>query len=157
MTVQESVLEKHPFFEGIATPHIHQVARLASNASFEAERLIFRRGEPARQFYIITQGKVALEVFAHQRGPLTLMTIEDDDVLGWSWLFEPYVWQFDARALEDTRTIALDAEALREQCEHDYELGYHLMRRLLGMVSRRLIFARMQQIDMYSIGKRGEQ
>jgi CRP-like cAMP-binding protein len=156
MTVQETLLERHSFFEDFDVSHIHQIARLASNMSFDAGRLIFRRGEPASHFYIITQGKVALEVFAYQRGPLTLMTVEDDNVLGWSWLFEPYMWQFDARALEDTRTIALDAAALREQCNHDYELGYHLMHRLLGMVSQRLVFARMQQIDMYSLGKEGE-
>lgn len=151
MTVQESILDQHPFFQDVDTRHVAKIARHASEVSFDTGRLIFRQGEAARQFYLLTRGRVALEVFAPGHGPLTLMTLEDDDVLGWSWLFEPYIWRFDARALEDTRAIAIDGAGLRAQCEEDYELGYRLMTRLMDMITQRLVTARLQLLDMYGV------
>jgi CRP/FNR family cyclic AMP-dependent transcriptional regulator len=43
--------------------------------------MIFREGEVADQFYLIRQGKVALEVFT-PRSPAQIQTVGAGDVLG---------------------------------------------------------------------------
>ena len=40
-------------------------------------------------------------------------------MLGWSWLFPPYRWHFDARALSAVRATAFDGACLREKCDAD--------------------------------------
>ena len=90
---------------------------------------LFREGAPAERFYLIREGAVALEVDAPGRGPLVIETLHEGDVAGWSWLFEPYRWQFDARATVPIATVAFDGACLRGKCEADHELGYQLMRR----------------------------
>ena len=67
--------------------------------------VIFREGEEANNFYLIRSGRVALQLFADRRGPLVISTLEEGDILGWSWLSSPYRWKFTARALEVTRAI----------------------------------------------------
>ena len=41
------------------------------------------------------------------------MTLHDEDVLGWSWLFPPYRWHLDARALAPVRALGFDGACLR--------------------------------------------
>ena len=44
-------------------------------------------------------------------------TIGAGDLLGWSWMFPPYVWHFTARAIEPTTAIFFYGSILREYCE----------------------------------------
>ena len=83
------------------------------------------------------------------RGPVVIETLHDGDVVGWSWLFPPYRWQFDARALEPSRAIAFDGACLRGKCEADHELGYELMRRFAGSIIERLQATRLRLLDVY--------
>lgn len=151
MTLLEPVLQDHPFFADIEQHHVHIMAEHATTVSFDAGQLIFRQGEAAQQFYIIIEGQVALEVFSPELGPLPVLTLHDGDVLGWSWLFEPAVWHFDARALNVTRAIALDGAELRARCDENHELGYHLMKHSVQIVTQRLQATLIQLLDMYSI------
>lgn len=151
MTTLEPVLEKHRFFADIESRHIAQIAHYASPITFKMGQLIFRQGEPANQFYILLSGHVALEVFAPERGPLTILTLGTDDVLGWSWLFAPYIWHFDARAIEPTEAIALDGAWLRAECETNHELGYQLMKHSVQVIEQRLQATMIQLLDIYKV------
>ena len=61
----------------------------------------------------------------------------------------PYIWHFDARATAPTRAICLDGKCLRTKCENDHELGYELMKRFLHVVQQRLLWTRVQLLDLY--------
>ena len=65
-------------------------------------------------------------------------------MLGWSWLFPPYYWHFDARALEPTTAIFFYGTRLREQCEQDHDFGYEIMKRMTQVVIQRLQATRKQ-------------
>ena len=84
--------------------------------------------------------------------PVTLQTLGEGEILGWSWLFPPYVSQFDARAREDVRATAFDGACLRNKCDADPVLGYDLMKRMARLVSSRLEAARRQLLDVYGPG-----
>jgi len=76
-------------------------------------------------------------------------TLGDGDILGWSWLFSPYQWHFDARAKQLSRAVAIDGKTLREQCEEDHDLGFELMKRFASIVVERLQAAQVQLMDLY--------
>jgi CRP-like cAMP-binding protein len=116
----------------------------ASNAKFAVGDHICREGEEADHFYILREGKVAIEIPAGHRHGIIIETIGAGDVLGWSWVVAPYRWRFDARVTEPTRAIALDAKCLRVKCEQDHELGFELLNRVLQVVEQRLQSTRMQ-------------
>jgi CRP/FNR family transcriptional regulator, cyclic AMP receptor protein len=146
----ESILAQHPFIKDLKSEYVQLMLGCASNVRFDAGQFVFHEGEDANQFFLIREGKIALEIFAAQRGPLTILTLEAGDVLGWSWLFPPYRWKFDARALERTRALALDGTCLRAKCEEDHDLGYELLKRFVMIVEQRLQATRFQLLNVYS-------
>ncbi len=143
------ILANHPFFQGFEPRYMQLITGCASNVRFPAGYSIFREGEPASTFYIVRQGKVALETMAAQQGSRVIQTIEDGDVLGWSWLFPPYRWHFNARTIEETRAIALDGACLRQKGEADHDFGYELVKRVAQIMMERLQATRLQALDIY--------
>ena len=149
MSPLESVLAKHPFFHDLEPRYLQLSSGCGANVRFEADEYLFREGEEADQFYVIRHGKVRLEIAAPPREPLIIDTIEAGEVLGWSWLFPPYRWHFDAIASELTRATALDGKCLRAKCEEDHDLGYELVKRFAHVVEARLQSTRIRLLDMY--------
>ena len=80
---------------------------------------------------------------------MPIQTLGPDDVVGWSWLLPPHEWDFDVRAIDRVEALRFDAGWLREQCEQDYKLGYHLLKQLLSVVASRLGACRLIQMDIY--------
>jgi CRP/FNR family cyclic AMP-dependent transcriptional regulator len=149
MRTLESYLEGHPFLQGLESKYIKLIVGCASNVRFKAGEFIFREGEEANQFFLVRKGSVALELFAPGRGPLTIQTLGEGEVLGWSWLIPPYHWHFDARAVELTTAIALDGKCLRTKCEEDRTLGYELLKRFAHIIEQSLQATRLQLLDVY--------
>ena len=152
----ERVLMEHPLLKGCRPQYIQLLAGCASNVRFNAGEVVFRQGEEADLFYLIRQGRVALEVPDSDGSPIIVQTLTSGDVLGWSWAIAPYRWHFHARAVELTRAIALDGKCLRDKCEMDHDLGYEVMRRVTHVMEHRLQATRLQLLDVYgSVGSRG--
>ena len=103
---------------------------------------------------MVRRGRVALELFVPARGPITIETVDEGEAVGWSWLFPPYTWHFDARAVTPIRGVAVDGVCLRGKCDEDPALGYELMRRFSAVLLDRLNATRIQLADLYG-GSRG--
>lgn len=125
------------------------IAGCATNVRFKAEEFLYREGDEANNFFVLREGKVAIEAFSPKRGAITIQTLTAGDVLGWSWLFPPYHTHFGARAIEPTRAICLDGKCLRNKCEQDHDLGYELMKRFSEVIIQRLQATRLQLLDIY--------
>jgi CRP-like cAMP-binding protein len=147
METLESVIAELPFLKGLSSKHLQTLADNAMQSQFKAGEMIFREGDPANRFYLIQSGQVALESSPKDRPAVRIQTIGAGDVLGWSWLFPPHYWRFDARALEPTSAIFFYGTRLREECEKDHDLGFELMKRMAGVVLERLQATRRQLIE----------
>jgi CRP-like cAMP-binding protein len=145
----QPILAEHPFFQGMEEALLETVVGCACNVRFAQNAVIFREGEEANKFYLICSGKVALQLFADRRGPLTISTVEEGDIMGWSWLSPPYQWKFTARALEVTRAICMDGKCLREKSERDNHLGYELLKRFVHVIENRPQATRLQLLNVY--------
>ncbi len=145
----EPIIRGHSFFQGFEERHLQLIVGCAKNVRFEQGRVLFREGEEANEFFLLRDGLVSLEVIVPHRGAVTLQTVGPDDVLGWSWLFPPYRWHFQARALHPTRALAFDGKCLRDKCEDDHDLGYELLKRFSRILIERLKATRLQLLDFY--------
>jgi CRP/FNR family transcriptional regulator, cyclic AMP receptor protein len=150
----EPILTAHPFFSGMRPEYLELLVGCASNTRFDAGQFILREGQEANDFYLIRQGKVALEVHFPERGPISIQTLGEGDILGWSWLVPPHRWKHDARVVEMTRALALDGKCLRQKCESDYRLGYELLKRFSQIVVQRLESTQVQLLDVYGEPRR---
>jgi CRP/FNR family cyclic AMP-dependent transcriptional regulator len=147
-TLAELIAET-PVFAGLRPDDLTLLAGCARNVLFDEDAFLFREGEQADTFYVLRRGRVALELHTPDRGGLVIETIEPGDVVGWSWLFAPYRWHFDARAVSPVRAIAFDGACLRGKCEDDAALGYELMRRFAQVMIDRMQHARVRLMDVY--------
>jgi CRP-like cAMP-binding protein len=141
-------LPEHPFFADLDTATTNLLAGCAVNVHLRADEYLFREGAPADHFYLLRHGRVAIEV--RTPGPaMVLDTVEDGDVVGWSWVVPPYLWTFDGRAVTDVSAVSFDAACLRVKCLANPLLGYDLMMRFVRLMNQRLQSARIRLIDLY--------
>jgi CRP/FNR family cyclic AMP-dependent transcriptional regulator len=145
----EKPIKEHRFFADLEPSYCEMIAGCGKNVRFEAGQYLFHGGEPADQFFLIRHGRVAFEVTVPGRGAMRFLTLDPGEIAGISWLVPPYRWNYDAKALELTRAIALDAKCLRGKCEEDHHLGYELMKRFVPELVRRLHTTRLQLLDVY--------
>ena len=149
MRTIDELLADVPALAGLSAAHLQVISGCAQNRVIAAGELLMREGEPANDFYVIRRGGVALETYLPQHGALTIETLHDGDLVGWSWLVPPYRTVFDARAVGETHTVSFDGACLRGKCETDHELGYELMRRFAVVIVERLQATRLRLLDVY--------
>jgi CRP-like cAMP-binding protein len=143
----ESVIVAHPFFEGMKPEYFEDIAGCATEATFEPGQILFREGEPADKFYLIQRGRIALEAHEPADGTVPVQELGAGDVLGWSWLFSPFVWHLQARALEPTGAVVLDGAHLLIAAERNPTFGYDLMKRVAHVLIQRLQATRKQLLS----------
>ena len=125
-------------FKGMDARHLRALVESATVVRFEPGDVIFEEGEPARRFYLIRTGRVALQLVSYRVEPFSLMTLEGGDIIGWSWLFPPYHWKFTATALGVIRAISIDGRSVCARCDEDHDLGYELMKRFAQIIESRV-------------------
>jgi CRP/FNR family transcriptional regulator, cyclic AMP receptor protein len=144
-----TLVAEHPLIAGLPGDTVELVAGCARNVAFDAGGLILAEGESADTLYLLRRGRIALEVHAPGQGPLVIETLGPGQVVGWSWLFPPFTWHFDARAIEPVGAIAIDASCLRAKAESDPTFGYELMKRFAAIMLQRLQATRLRLLDLY--------
>jgi CRP/FNR family cyclic AMP-dependent transcriptional regulator len=137
---------QHPFLAGMEPQHRQTFLHGAKEQLFEPGEIIFREGEPANTLYLIESGQVALEATSPGCAPTPIQMVGAGELLGWSWLFPPFAWNFQARATQPTRAICCDGGHLLVQAEEDPCFGYTVMRRISQLVIQRLQATRKKLI-----------
>lgn len=143
------ILKNQDFFSGISQNNIHLISECANIKKIEKDKYIFKTGESARKFYLIIKGKVSLE-FDHQDKVIDLEIINEGEILGWSWQFPPYQWNFSAKSLDDLELIEFDVDAFYQKCNVNIVLAYELQKRFSKIMLKRLQATRKKLIEIYS-------
>jgi CRP-like cAMP-binding protein len=147
MRVNSALLEKQPFFRGMANRQLELLAENSMPAEFNADDPILTEGASANHFYIILEGQVDLISRGLDDETVRIQSIGKGDLLGWSWLFPPYYWHFEARAISPVKALSFSGTRLRELCEENHDLGYELMTRITGIVIKRLQATRRELVE----------
>jgi len=149
MQTMEEVLGSHPFFAGLNAGAMRLIAGCASNVHFAEGEFLFEEGHEANQFWVIRRGRVAMQLESPGRGAIVTDTMDEGEVVGWSWLVPPYRFFADGRAVTPVSATALDGACLRGKCEADPELGYQLLKRVTSVMYQRLQSTRIRLLDLY--------
>jgi CRP-like cAMP-binding protein len=141
----------HPFLRGLDREFVEAISEESTDETYRTGDILVQEGAVANRFFLIFHGKVAVEVVAPDGNRRTVQTIGPGEVLGWSWISSPFVWQFDGRAVKETRVVALDALALRRAMESRPADAYRLLLRLLPVIGQRLENTRSQLLDLQGV------
>ncbi|MER6466483.1 cyclic nucleotide-binding domain-containing protein [Streptomyces sp. NPDC048409] len=130
-----------------------RLMELAEEVSFAEDTRIFEAGGTADRFWVIRSGAVNLDQEVTSRKRVTVATLGAGDLLGWSWLFPPYAWDFGAMAFSQVRAYEYDAAAVLALCVEDPLLGLSLVRTVAEILASRLEVTRGKLLDAY-VGRR---
>lgn len=149
ITTTQDLLAAHPFMDGLPGAWLERLSYQGRRAVYHPGTRLFRDGTRAEHFWLIREGRVALEFNVPGRGDVVIDHLGPGNVLGWSWMFPPYQWHFTAVATEQTLAVELDGPGVRRLCDDDPGLGYELTKRFASVLIDRLQATRMRLVELY--------
>jgi CRP-like cAMP-binding protein len=153
--VPVEALAKTPIFQGLSQNHMEAIAEISQRQVVETGATIFLEGQQASRVFVLEDGKVALEMKiqldpSQQPRHTIIDVLAPGDLFAWSALVDPFVLTMSARCVKRASLIVVNAADLRRLMEGDCLLGFTIMQRLAGVISRRLHDTRAQLV-----GERG--
>ncbi len=143
------LLRQHDFLQRIDEKSLRTLADMGRAVEFPAGTLIFSDGEAAVCFYLILKGTVILEICDSAAGCRQVQTVGNGELLGWSALFENKELTATARTLDAIQAIEFQGAEIAELCERNTDFGYQFFRSLARTLSKRLMAAHLQLIDLF--------
>ncbi|WP_307805481.1 cyclic nucleotide-binding domain-containing protein [Streptomyces spirodelae] len=141
---------RRDFLQSLPPVHRGWLLGFAHEVTLPAETRIFGEDDVADRFWVVRSGLVALDVHIPGRGPVVVETVADGELLGWSWLFEPYRWHLGARTRSAVEAWEFDAARVRAAMEDSPAAGLALFRTIADQViGERLRSARTRLLDLY--------
>jgi CRP-like cAMP-binding protein len=145
-------LKSSELFEGLETGHLEKVSVLCRGGSYKEGMMVFKEGDEAAEFYVLTGGRVALEMEVcpvpdRPAIPTAGEVVTKGDCFGWSALVEPHVYTLSARCMTNCTVLAIKGDMLRKAMADDPSLGYQAMKKLTQLVSLRLAHTRLRLIS----------
>ena len=142
-------LRKLPLEAAMGEVHLVRLAAVGTMEAFRAGKTLFEEGGPAIALRIVVQGRVSLLIGQPDNEAAVVGTAGRGDLLGWAALRPGARWQTTARAAKSGHCLKFPADALRDLCASDHELGYHIMRHAYLDLAQRHADLRVQLLDMY--------
>jgi len=142
-------LKSTEFFGGLETKYLEKVSILCRGGSYQEGMMIFKEGDEATELYVLTDGRVALEMEVRPVPdrpaiPTAVEVVTKGESFGWSALVEPHVYTLSARCLTNCTVLAIKGDLLRKVMADDTALGFELMKRLAQLIGLRLMHTRLR-------------
>ena len=142
-------LKSSELFEGLETRLLEKVSTLCRGGSYKEGNIIFKEGDEATELYILTDGRVALEMDVRPVPdrpaiPTAVEVVSKGESFGWSALIEPHIYTLSARCVTNCTVLAIKGDVLLNVMAEDTDLGFELMKRLAQLVSIRLAYTRLR-------------
>lgn len=132
-----------------------RLMELAREVFFAEDTRIFEAGGTADRFWVIRSGAVSLTQEVTPQRRVTVASLGAGDLLGWSWLFPPYQWDFGAEAFSPVRAYEFEAQPVLKLCEEEPALGMSLVRIVAEILAHRLEMTRGRLMEQYGTHRRG--
>jgi CRP-like cAMP-binding protein len=149
MTEVIVALATNPLLRDLHPDHLAVIADCSTEVAFDAGERLLSVGDDADAFWVIHAGRVDVEVHGAATGTIIIDRLEPGDVLGVSWIAEPFVAEFDATAVDSGDAVRVDAADLRGRCEADPRLGLAVHHLFATLLRDRLHHTRLRLLDLY--------
>ena len=143
-------LSAHEFFSEFSDDVLKFLCECSSMREIKKGQILFLQGEHADKFYVVRSGRISLQMPAIMGPTLEIQAVDEDQVLGWSWLISPYKWNFQTKAEDDSELLQFDGAAILARCEQDPKLGFELVKKFAALMSVGLNAARLKMMDEWN-------
>ena len=143
-------LSAHEFFSEFSDDVLKFLCECSSTREIKKGQILFLQGEHADKFYVVRSGLISIQMPAIMGPALEIQAVDEDQVLGWSWLISPYQWNFQTKAEDDSELLQFDGAAILARCEQDPKLGFELVKKFAALMSVGLNTARLKMMDEWN-------
>jgi CRP-like cAMP-binding protein len=123
-------------FWGMNKEFVGEIMLSAVTESCEKGEMLFRAGDPADKFFILTKGQIKLSIDA---GNVVYIVSKAGEAFGWSSLIGRETYSATAECLSPTNLLKLNAETLQKILEKDSGNGMIFFKRLALVLGNRLL------------------
>lgn len=134
----------------LSARHRDRLMGMAREVAFRQDTRLFEEGHKADRFWIIRTGTVVLDMHVPGRRSPVIETLGHGELVGWSWLFPPHIWQLGAEAMTPVRAFEFDADTVRFMCEDDPVFGSAVQQWVGRVLAHRLQASRTRLLDLYA-------
>lgn len=107
------VLKRLPMFNNIVIDHLQVVASVCEERLYSKDAVLFRKGDPSNELFIVVDGEVGIGMFQEQSGAFTeLARYGASSSFGETTLFKDSLRTASALALTDVVALTLRSEVL---------------------------------------------
>ena len=165
--ISPELLRRYPYFAGLNGKQIPILARVASEATVEANHYFFQEGDELKSLYLVLEGMTVTVIEVPDReakqnlsaqltGKLqtkdvVIGTVGPGEVFGWSALVAPYKATASAKATTPCRVVEFDCRELRRIFAEDCQFGYLMLQKAAQVGRDRLHNMRIESLA-YLVG-----
>ena len=131
------LLTQAELFWGLNHDFVEQVMADASKETRPKGDILFLTGEKAEYFYTLIKGRVQLSI--GENGRMVFVVSRAGESFGWSSLVDRNEYSASAECADTTTVVKIKRERLEAICSKFPHDGYIFMKRVAGMLGRRLL------------------
>jgi CRP-like cAMP-binding protein len=130
------ILKEIELFEGVDFEVLNEIAGICSEDSYSKDTVLFEKDEQAKCLYILLEGTVYLVI--KNGGSITYNLSDPGDVFGWSSMLENGKYTASGICATDLKVVKIEKEKLNRIFQNRPEVGFKVLQRLAGVISKRL-------------------
>lgn len=140
------ILEQVDIFEDLTPKQLGLIDGICVEKNFNHGEVIFEENTPSREFFIIADGEVEIQIDPDTIGdgtdsyqPTTIATLRRGQSFGEVAIVDPGVRSASAKCGSETcRLLVIDRDDFLQLLESDYQMGYIVMRNFAADLSLKI-------------------
>ena len=130
------IIKEIELFKGIDYEAMNEITGICSEESYSKDAILFEKDEEARCLYILLEGTVKLVI--KNGGSIIYHLKEPGEIFGWSSMVEHGCYTASGICSTNLKAIKIEKEKLNKIFNKHPDVGFKVLKRLAGVISRRL-------------------
>lgn len=139
----KQVLKECQICSALTDAELEKTASLAVEKEYEAGKAIFQEGDSAEEFFVLEEGKVAVQMTlpmtpATVSRKVTVDVMTKSEVLDWSAIIEPYVYTLTAVCLQKAKVLAISGSKFGWLLRDNPNISHEVLKGLIKVIASKL-------------------
>jgi len=130
------IINEIDLFKGIDAEVMNAIASASTEEVYKKDTVLFEKGAEANCLYILEEGSINLVI--KNGGTISYSLTRSGEVFGWSCMVEAGRYTAAGICATDTKAVKIEREQLDRIFNQYPEVGFTVLKRLAGVISRRL-------------------
>ncbi len=130
---------------GISPNVLKEIADICLEEKYPEGTVLFEKGDEADYLYVLKRGVLNLQI--KNGGKLNFNLSERGDIFGWSSLTESGRYTASGICATEVEVLKIERDKLEKIFKNHPEVGYIVLKRLTGVIAKRLLTAYQQLLS----------